>query len=450
MAFRMNQNKIGHNQVPDEPVLEHSEEKEPEIEGYNLDKKKSLRRWRLIVSSLGIFIGILVSIYGVISYTSTSSFCSNCHAMAPESVTFQASAHNQIKCIDCHIAPGTANLVVHKVESLKEVYNHIVGPPDPIIQTVPVLDENCKRCHSGNRLVSATGDLIVNHDGHIKEGIPCITCHSGVAHAKIVERGINGAYTYDTWTKQNSDKLVNKEYMKPNMGTCIDCHDQVNQGKEPWKDNSYRLTEKPVTEKIDEASKFKWSAEMEAGILEREIPKNTQRIILEAIGKQKAGAKISMECFTCHQKINTPKNHERNDWGIKHGSYAITELGLCLDCHHDSKWIKKVEKQDIKKLIYSSKEKVTYTQDLKTVTKEANRNTFCVTCHSHQPENHLDRSYWLYFGHPQSSNTAEEIEGCLVCHDMEKPEPNSKDIKPPSDVYCEFCHKAGFVVEGYE
>ena len=39
--------------------------------------------------------------------------------------------------------------------------------------------------------VTASGDLKVNHKGHIDEGIPCITCHAGVVHAKMAARGIN-------------------------------------------------------------------------------------------------------------------------------------------------------------------------------------------------------------------------------------------------------------------
>ncbi|AGK55690.1 cytochrome c3 family protein [Bacillus sp. 1NLA3E] len=412
------------------------------------ETKKSLHRWKLLVVSLTGFIAFLGLIYGVITFTSTPTFCATCHEMAPEHVTFQKSAHNQIKCTQCHIKPGIGNLLIHKVESLKEVYSHIVGPPDPIVQTVAVLEENCKKCHTKNRLISATGDLIVNHKGHIEEGIPCITCHSGVVHAKVVERGINDSSTYDAWTMKNSDKLMGEQYEKPNMGTCIDCHDQVNEGKQPWKDISYSLPEKVQEKKTKEVGVgFKATAEMEAGVLERDIPENTQKIILQAIGQQKDNVKISMECFTCHQKINTPKNHDLEAWDQRHGDLALKGLDRCLKCHQDSKWIKRVEKQDIKTLLKVSKEKVVYKQDLSTVTAISRTNHFCRTCHINRPDDHLDRYTWLTDTHRNDSGTKEQRQNCYVCHDLKKPDEKTKDVSAPSDVYCEFCHKNGFVDE---
>ena len=188
----------------------------------SIDWKNPVNRWKLLFASLFAVVALSGTMYGAIAFTSNPEFCSWCHEMAPEYVTFQASAHSEIKCTQCHIEPGAVNMLLHKVESMKEVYYHIVGPPDPIVQTVAVPNINCVQCHSENRLVTATGDLIVNHSEHIKEDIPCITCHSGVAHAKVVERGINYQKDLDYWTVENTEKLVSADYMKPNMGTCID------------------------------------------------------------------------------------------------------------------------------------------------------------------------------------------------------------------------------------
>jgi nitrate/TMAO reductase-like tetraheme cytochrome c subunit len=434
--------KKKHNKVPEQ-------DPDSSIEGeqgqtLSRETKKSLHRWKLLVASLTVFIGMLGLIYGAISYTSTSSFCSSCHEMAPEHVTFQATAHKKIKCTQCHIEPGAKNLVLHKIESLKEVYSHFAGPPDPIIQTVGVKNENCQQCHTNKRLISATGDLIVNHKGHVDEGIPCITCHSGVAHAKVVERGINDSSTYDLWTKENAKKLMGEAYEKPNMGTCIDCHDQVNEGKKPWKDLAYSLPEKP-SKKIEVEESFKPTPEMEAGVLEREIPENTQKIILQALGQQKEHVKISMECFTCHQKINTPKNHDENTWQKRHGFFALNDLDECLNCHQDTKWVKKFEKQDIKKLLAGTGQKTKKIQKQLSLKEISRTNDFCITCHSvSRPDNHLDRYAWLTNTHTLASGTPEEREGCYVCHDYYKPDPNNKEQNAPSDVYCQFCHTNGY------
>ncbi len=426
--------------------LEHEPDREnPESTRREERKAKNpLKRWRRLVAALTTIIALLAILYGAISYTSTPSFCSKCHEMAPEHVTFQAGAHNQIKCTQCHIEPGATNLVIHKVESLKEVYYHIVGPPDPIVQTVSVTNENCEQCHSRNRLVTATGDLIVNHKGHIKEGIPCITCHSGVAHAKVVERGINDSSTYNAWTKENAKMLMGEKYERPNMGTCIDCHEKVNQSKKPWKDAAYSLPKNNHQKKPEvyvDIQTYQETPESKAAINARELPANKQKTILEAIGQQQTDVKLSMECFTCHQKIKVPKNHNLTNWSQRHGEFAVKDLAKCLNCHKDSLWIKELEKQDIKTLLTETPKETTYKQDLITAARESSRNLFCYTCHANKPDNHKDRYTWLTDTHRINSGSPEERRTCFVCHDNEKPDGKTN---APSDVYCEFCHKGQF------
>jgi nitrate/TMAO reductase-like tetraheme cytochrome c subunit len=387
---------------------------------------------------------VLGVLFGVNSYISTPSFCSTCHELAPEYITYQASDHNQIKCVQCHSKPGAKNSVLYQVNLLKEVYSHLTGSPKQIVLTTPVPSENCEQCHSKNRLVTATGDLKVNHKGHIERGIPCTTCHRGVAHAKIVERGINNSNTYADWTEKNANKLIEEKFVKPNMGTCIDCHEQVNQGKQPWKNTAYSLPKTNTGKKQKEASAtFGDTPEMKAGILARELPKNKQKTILEAIGKQQTDVKISMECFTCHQQIKVPKNHEIQNWSQRgHGQFAVKDLGKCLTCHQDSLWIKELDKQDITTLLTDNKKKVTYKQDLIIARNVSRSNFFCRTCHENIPSSHQDRYTWLTDTHRQYSGTPEERKVCFVCHDNQKP--IGKNGNAPSDVYCDFCHQGKF------
>lgn len=416
------------------------------------DWKNPVNRWKLLFATLFSFIALLGVMYGAVEATSTPTFCKTCHEMAPEHVTFEASAHNQISCVQCHVKPGIGNTLVHKVEALKEVYYHIIGPPNPIAQTVPVLNENCEQCHSQNRLVTATGDLKVNHQGHVKEGIPCITCHNGVVHAKAVERGLNTQENLDYWTPENAEKLMGDAYMRPNMGTCIDCHDQVNQGKKPWKDTAYSLPESEHGKKHEEKTDKEDSgheaeaAELSAAEAEKASHKKTQDIILQAVGKQKVDVKLSMECFTCHLEVSTPKNHDNVDWSQNHGGNAFESLDKCINCHQDSKWIKVFAKQDIEQLLRASEGKEKYTRDFKVVQTEARKGQFCSTCHANRPPGHLDSDTWLT-AHAPKAKTSLERENCFVCHDKSKPNEQTTDLKAPTDVYCEFCHRTGIKSE---
>lgn len=405
----------------------------------NIDWKNPINRWKLLFGSLLFVIIMGATTYGALALTSTPTFCSACHEMAPEHVTYTASAHSEIKCTQCHIPPGAKNFVVHKVKSLKEVYYHFVGPPDPIVQTEAVENVACLQCHSSNRLVSATGDLIVNHEGHIDAEIPCITCHSGVVHAKVVERGLNTSDTYDYWTQENADKLIKSEYLRPNMGTCIDCHDKVNHGEEPWRDIAYSLPEGGHGHG-DENEEDESEAHVPYVVAETE---KTENIILQAIGKQKTDVKLSMECNVCHLEVSTPNHHEAEDWDQNHGKFAIKELDQCMDCHQESKWIKTMPKESIESLINATATKAKYIEDMGTVKKEVRDNAFCGTCHAERPPNHLESDEWLT-SHANLAKTKVEKEECFVCHDNYKVE----ETTAPTDVYCEYCHRTGFKEEG--
>ncbi len=420
----------------------------------NIDWKDPVTRWK------ALFVGLIGSIvifgggYGVISFTNSPSFCSSCHEMAPEVTTFRASAHSEITCVQCHIKPGFVNMITHKVISLKEVYHHVMGIPEQIVQTEheAVSDENCLQCHSKNRLVTASKDLIVNHKGHIEEGVPCISCHSGVAHAKIAARGINTEEVRGNWTDEVAQQMMEQKYLAPNMGTCIDCHDKVNNGEKPWEDVAYLVPPNP--EHLEEAAnktsnevKHDAATEEEAAETITNHEEKTQAIILEAVGKQTKDVKLSMACETCHQRVKVPENHRVENWNRNHGGTALQELDTCVDCHQDSKWIKDIPKEDLMSMLKMAEVEENkdhkYTANMTVVREQARINKFCSTCHSERPESHAKSNQWLV-GHANNALSPEEKAECFVCHDRQEPKAGSTERKAPTDVYCEYCHRTGF------
>lgn len=386
----------------------------------NIDWKNPVNRWKLFFTGLIGCLVIFGGMTGVIAFTNSPTFCSSCHEMAPEYNTYLVTSHSQVTCVQCHIKPGLFNMITHKMKSLKEVYYHVTGVPDPIVQTEEeaISNVNCLQCHSESRLVTASGDLIVNHKGHIDQDIPCVVCHAGVAHAKVAERGLNMEKDMDKWSKETAEKLSTSVYLNPNMGTCIDCHDKVNKGERPWNETSYSVM--PDPEKHQKTSK------------------NTQDIILQAIGKQQVNVKIPMKCETCHKKVKVPSSHLVSNWNQTHGNTAIQELNKCLDCHQDSKWAKDLPKENIMSQI--NKEQSKYVPNLTVVKDKARANQFCSACHSKTPPSHSDSS-WL-MGHARSAGvSAKEEAQCFICHDREKPK--AGEVKPSTDVYCQYCHRTG-------
>ena len=308
--------------------------------------------------------------------TNSPSFCSSCHEMAPEYSTYTASAHSQISCVQCHIKPGVVNMLTHKMKSVKEVILSLYDGCQIKLskhEEEAVSNQNCLQCHSTNRLVTASNDLKVDHKKHIDEGIPCITCHSGVVHAKMAARELNVGDDRANWTNsKNAQKMIEEKYLRPNMGTCIDCHDKVNKGEKPWKDAAYNVPANPE-EKGKENSTEKTS------------PKETQQVILEGINSNTSKLKVSMACNSCHQDMGIPKDHQTADFTNNHTTAAVDHLDQCLNCHQDSKWTKDISKQDIMTLLKygdsSNKPMTKYVPSLDTAKAEAKNNTFCNTCH---------------------------------------------------------------------
>ncbi|WP_307285208.1 NapC/NirT family cytochrome c [Bacillus sp. SORGH_AS_0510] len=418
----------------------------------SIDWKNPVNRWKLLFVSLVGCIVVFGGGYGVLSLTNSPTFCASCHEMAPEYSSYTASAHNQITCVQCHIKPGTINMLTHKMKSMKEVYYHVTGVPKQIVQTEEeaVSNENCLQCHSKNRLVTASGDLKVNHKGHIEKDIPCITCHAGVVHAKMATRGINVEDARGHWTKESAQKLMEKKYLRPNMGSCIDCHDKVNNGEEPWKDVAYNVPPNPeeMEKKLEEkekegtvqATKDDETIDAAATV---EHDQKTQEIILQAIGKQKKDVKISMECKTCHKQTDIPKTHKNVDWSNNHGTTAVKQLDKCVNCHQDSKWVREIPKEDILSLLKMGNQKEKYVPNMTLVKEQARTNKFCSACHADRPDSHGESNQWLT-SHASKAKTAEMKAECFVCHDREKPKADSTDAIAPTDVYCQYCHRTGF------
>lgn len=420
-----------------------------------IDWKNPVNRWKLLFVSLVGCIVVFGGGYGVLSLTNSPTFCASCHEMAPEYSSYTASAHNQITCVQCHIKPGFTNMITHKMKSMKEVYYHVTGVPEQIVQTEEeaVSNENCLQCHSKNRLVTASGDLKVNHKGHIEKDIPCITCHAGVVHAKMATRGINVEEVRGKWTVKSAEKLMEKKYLRPNMGTCIDCHDKVNNGEKPWKDPAYNVpvnpeaVEKKLEEKVNEATKETATISTTEGENAEEAAaahdEKTQDIILQAIGKQKKDVKVSMECETCHKKTEIPKTHKNVDWGNNHGGTAVQQLDKCMNCHQDSKWVREIPKEDIISLLKMGNQNVKYTPSVTLAKEQARTNKFCSACHSDRPSGHGESNQWLT-AHASKAETSDQKAECFVCHDRDKPKADSTNAKAPTDVYCQYCHRTGF------
>jgi nitrate/TMAO reductase-like tetraheme cytochrome c subunit len=91
--------------------------------------------------------------YRAYEYTESVTFCgASCHTpMKPEFVSYQASPHARVRCVDCHVGPGAGWYVRSKLSGAYQLYSVTFNKfPRPI--TTPVHNlrpapETCEQCH---------------------------------------------------------------------------------------------------------------------------------------------------------------------------------------------------------------------------------------------------------------------------------------------------------------
>ena len=145
------------------------------------------RGLRVATLTAGLALGILIVLAVVAMLgTSTPRFCGSCHIMKPYYASWEASKHNRVACVECHIAPGIGAELRKKYEALSMVVKYFTAT----YGTKPwaeVDDANCLRCHE-RRLIEGRVDyqgVIFDHTPHLTESrkgfrLRCTSCHSQV------------------------------------------------------------------------------------------------------------------------------------------------------------------------------------------------------------------------------------------------------------------------------
>lgn len=385
-------------------------------------KKKlfGLNRKQLLLLGLGGILGISLFTGVALKVTSTPQFCSSCHEMTPEVATWQVSSHSKVSCVACHIEPGVKSLVTHKISSLNQLFEHITGTvPDPIVMPHPIKNEACIECHSMARKVTTSGDILIPHDKHLEQGIACVACHAGVAHGFVAERGLNAKKDFSTWTTEKAEKVMNFDETKLAMEVCMNCHEQVNEGKKPWLEHEgLGQTEK---QRMEDQGHLKEQSTTAAGKVSEPVQPTTVATDSEM--------HPPMNCSACHSASMTPDTHNNIGWKSTHGITASQDVLNCASCHS------------------RQKERVLLTKD-SDVKDYARSNTFCASCHAKRPAGHLaNKQAWLP-AHPLIVRNTGPA-NCLTCHDIDKLPLKSQSpltqlpgqaLPGPNAVYCNLCH----------
>jgi hypothetical protein len=114
----------------------------------------------LLVVGAFAFAGIWTGVT-LIHWTETADFCGRCHQMGPELYAFETGPHRDLTCGECHVEPGVSGWVKAKLNGTRQLIEVITGLyptpiPPPDHDALPSTKDTCEKCHSLDRLASAT------------------------------------------------------------------------------------------------------------------------------------------------------------------------------------------------------------------------------------------------------------------------------------------------------
>ncbi len=110
----------------------------------------------IIIASIVMLIGMAVITQKSLDITENPAFCGkNCHIMRPYYDSWSTSAHNGVKCVDCHYEPGLIGHLRGKINGLLQLYNYETTTSDTSeMLNAKVSDDSCLVCHK-NRIFSS-------------------------------------------------------------------------------------------------------------------------------------------------------------------------------------------------------------------------------------------------------------------------------------------------------
>lgn len=339
-------------------------------------------RLKLIILIFGLIIILGATFYSSLEATMLPGFCSLCHEMKPEYVTWKASVHSDFSCTECHIEPGVKNLLKDKIGALNQVYKHFTGTyVTPIELKKDIANATCLKCHSRNRSVSPPEGLVFPHQRHVAHGFNCIDCHNNVAHGGIKERGFTINTDYAKWTTG-----MGKAYMKQNftildMQSCIDCHTDkgISTSCTTCHTGSINLPENHL--------QSKWKNGLHGMEAIKDIKQcdkchsySNSYLIKSAPGAVAQYARNNDFCSKCH--LQKPAGHTV-DWRQIHGDQASKSKEGCLVCHEENRPGKNTNQVAV---------------------------TYCIKCHSQKQHADIVRS------HPFSLQGKKLGKSCMTCH----------------------------------
>jgi hypothetical protein len=176
------------------------------------------RKWAMAIAAFVVVVLLVLPVFSTLQ----PGYYERYPSLRVRMANWRLSTHSKIACADCHVDPGPLGFIDFAAKSIPAFYSQLLFGPKPTnLLSVPDIAA-CERCHTTYRQVSAAGDLLIPHRAHVDVlQIKCAVCHKNLVHS------LNAA-----------------GFNKPEMATCMKCHD----GKQAVNQCSKCHTQKAIPE----------------------------------------------------------------------------------------------------------------------------------------------------------------------------------------------------------
>ena len=290
----------------------------------------------LLAIIVAIAVIIILSVVSAEYYTSKSSFCGSCHIMKKYHDSWKLTKHNNVKCVDCHYAPGEKHSAQAKFKGLGQLFTYISAKEGTVRKQAVINDDSCMTsdCHPRQNLnenkFKFKEKIFYIHKTHFDKTIEgqtlhCDTCHQHVSSEKHFEVPREACYLCH---------FKNAEFNE-GRAKCSLCHEIPTMSLQKQKQDD-KPGEEPVTHQSLEKAKVPCQSchyeliQGEGEIKEEgckkchDMPDMLARANDKKLMHEQHVAQQNAECFDCHRPIK----HERME-------FLDPVRESCFVCHPD-------------------------------------------------------------------------------------------------------------------
>lgn len=180
---------------------------------------------------------LIMLVFGTVgfgSYTMHPDFCQSCHIMVPYYDAWHESTHANVRCTDCHFAPGLMETIRGKWQASSMLIRYLTktygSMPHAQIEDISCLRSGChdQRLLEGKvtwkyeKPNGAVVNLNFDHKPHLTEmrrgrQLRCTSCHSQIVQGQHITVTLDTCYTcHFKGLRHGRDQEV--------LGGCTACH----------------------------------------------------------------------------------------------------------------------------------------------------------------------------------------------------------------------------------